>query len=239
MTLTVLATRPLYLQVGDFLAERIATGEWKSGRSIPNELDLAREYQVSMGTMRKALNLLRSQRLISRQRGRGTFVTDRLIPEQDLRLNCIRGPDGERIIADVESAEITEGAANEIERKRLCLLSGDRVYRTRRRRLIGELPFILEEASLPAKVFPGLPIMLSLTHRIATVAHTYGILLGKGEERISIRVASATEVESLGVAPSSPIMVLDRVMRSLDGRAIEWRVGRCQPAAHHYWAEIS
>lgn len=52
------ATRPLYLQVRDFLAERIARGEWKPGAAIPNEGDLAREFGISTGTIRKALDLL-------------------------------------------------------------------------------------------------------------------------------------------------------------------------------------
>ena len=45
------STKPLYVQVRDALAERIATGQWKSGTSIPNEKDLAREFGVSAGTM--------------------------------------------------------------------------------------------------------------------------------------------------------------------------------------------
>ena len=48
--------RPLYLQLRDALAERIAGGDWKPGNAIPNESDLAREFGVSTGTMRKALD---------------------------------------------------------------------------------------------------------------------------------------------------------------------------------------
>ena len=51
-------TRPLYLQVRDALAARIAGGEWKPNSAIPNEGDLAREFGVSSGTMRKALDLM-------------------------------------------------------------------------------------------------------------------------------------------------------------------------------------
>jgi GntR family transcriptional regulator len=36
---TRFSTRPLYLQLRDALAERIAHGEWKPGTAIPNESD--------------------------------------------------------------------------------------------------------------------------------------------------------------------------------------------------------
>ena len=68
--------RPLYLQVRDALAARIAAREWKPHVAVPNESDLAREFGVSAGTMRKALELMRQERLLTRRQGRGTFVND-------------------------------------------------------------------------------------------------------------------------------------------------------------------
>ena len=41
------AKHPLYLQVRDAMAERIAAGEWKPSATIPNEGDLAREFGVA------------------------------------------------------------------------------------------------------------------------------------------------------------------------------------------------
>ena len=68
--------QPLYLQLRDALAERIASGEWKSGDIIPNEVDLARELGVSQGTVRRSLDLLESEHVVTRRQGRGTFVND-------------------------------------------------------------------------------------------------------------------------------------------------------------------
>ena len=238
MALSGFMTTPLYLQLRDILAARIAKGEWKRGSPIPNELDLAREYGVSVGTMRKALSLLHSQRLVSRERGRGTFVTDPSSAEQNARFDRFRGPDGQPVVLARETATITEGAADAGECERLSLAPGERVFRSRRLSFLAERPFMLEQAVWPAQVFPGL-------HRnavppcIATLAQHYGILLGKAEERISVLAASTVDMDSLGVPPASPIMVLDRVMRAHDGRAIEWRVGRCHLGGHHYRAEMN
>ncbi len=41
------SVQPLYLQVRNLLAERIASGVWVPGSMLPNEMDLARELGVS------------------------------------------------------------------------------------------------------------------------------------------------------------------------------------------------
>src|SRR6266487_1979738 len=124
-----LSNRPLYLQLRDALAGRIAGGEWKPGSAIPNESDLAREFGVSAGTMRKALDLMEAERLLTRRQGRGTFVNDQSSDELAARFSNIRGPDGKRVCGQVASAEIAHGPANEMECTRLRLAPEDRVYR--------------------------------------------------------------------------------------------------------------
>ena len=66
---------PLYLQAYQRLAAQIAAGVWPVGKPLPNENDLARELGISSGTVRKALDQLEMDQLVSRQAGRGTFVT--------------------------------------------------------------------------------------------------------------------------------------------------------------------
>ena len=67
------STRPLYLQLHDAPTERVASGQWKPRQALPNEGELAREFDVSVGTMRKALDLMEAERLVTRRQGRGTF----------------------------------------------------------------------------------------------------------------------------------------------------------------------
>src|SRR5487761_2260995 len=66
--------QPLYAQVKALIIRRIATGDWKPGDMIPNEFQLANEYNVSQGTVRKALIAVEGERLIVRRQGRGTYV---------------------------------------------------------------------------------------------------------------------------------------------------------------------
>ena len=61
-----------YVQVADDLADRISQGEL-SGR-LPAERDLASEYGVAYGTIRRAMEVLRKRGLVESVHGRGTFT---------------------------------------------------------------------------------------------------------------------------------------------------------------------
>ena len=66
---------PLYHQLKELLAERIARGEWQPGDMLPTEEQLQEQYEISRTTVRQALKELEVEGRISRQRGRGTFVS--------------------------------------------------------------------------------------------------------------------------------------------------------------------
>jgi GntR family transcriptional regulator len=61
-----------YVQVADLLAARIEAGEL-TGR-MPAERDLAADYGVAYGTVRRAMEVLRERGLVESVHGRGTFV---------------------------------------------------------------------------------------------------------------------------------------------------------------------
>lgn len=232
------STRPLYLQARDALAERIAAGEWKPNTAIPNEGDLARQFGVSPGTMRKALDLLEAERLLSRRQGRGTFVNDQTSEELAVRYSNIRGRAGEHVGGDVQLLGVSEAAVSESECARLRLRMHERVHRIRRLRLSKGRPYMLEEVAMPAALFPGLSEHKPLSHRIVVLAQQFGVLLGKGEERITIGSASPEVASALQVATTTPVLTLDRLVCTLDGRPAEWRFGHCHIADKHYMAEF-
>ena len=58
------------------LRRRISQGSLLLGARLPTERELAIHHKVSRTTVRQAMEILQSERLIARQQGRGTFVTD-------------------------------------------------------------------------------------------------------------------------------------------------------------------
>jgi GntR family transcriptional regulator len=230
--------RPLYLQLRDALAARIANGQWKPNSAIPNESDLAREFGVSAGTMRKALDLMEAERLLTRRQGRGTFVNDQTSVELSARFSNLRSSDGKRPRGLVKTIEITEGSANDMERLRLRLRSQDGVYRVHRTRSERGNVFMVEDVSMPVDLFPKLAEKRGGIGPTIALAQEYGILLGRAEERIGIGNASAVAARALDVAAGTPVLMLDRVVFALDGRPIEWRLGCCHLTDMYYMAEM-
>jgi GntR family transcriptional regulator len=230
-----LSTRPLYLQLHDALAERVVSGEWKPG-PIPNEGELAREYGVSTGTMRKALDLLEAEHLVTRRQGRGTFVNDQTAGNLVSRFVNVRTSDGRRVMGKFAGAKIAKAPANESERERLALGEDDLVHRIHRLRVDGNRTFLVEDVSLPTSLFPTVPDSIP---DIVALAQQNGVVLGKAEERITIKMATPEVSRLLAISDNSAVLVLDRIVYCLDGRPAEWRVGFCNLAnAYSYVAEI-
>ena len=91
----------------------------------------------------------------------------------------------------------------------------------------------------PPPCFRGLDKRTEAASRITLLAQQYGVLLGKAEERISIGQAPQSEAESLGITGSAPVMVLDRIVQTLDGRPVEWCMAWCHLADEYYRADIA
>lgn len=71
-----------YVLVADHLVARIRSGEFDDHPQLPSEVDLARQYGVSLGTMRHATHLLRERGLVKTVRSKGTYVIGQTRYEQ-------------------------------------------------------------------------------------------------------------------------------------------------------------
>ncbi len=66
---------PPFFQLAKILEQKIYSGDFKPGDSLPSEIELGHAYELSRTTVRKCLNVLAERGLINAQQGRGTFVT--------------------------------------------------------------------------------------------------------------------------------------------------------------------
>lgn len=69
-----MARKSLVGVVADELLDRIIHGEFPPGATVPGEHELSARYEVSRMTVREAMKTLQAQRILSVERGRGTFV---------------------------------------------------------------------------------------------------------------------------------------------------------------------
>ena len=66
---------PLYIQLMNLLEDNIRKGNLVPGERLLTEVEMAREYDVSIVTVRNAIGELIDKGLVERQQGKGTFVT--------------------------------------------------------------------------------------------------------------------------------------------------------------------
>lgn len=64
----------LYIKVADHLEARIRSGDLRPGARLPGERDLALDYGVSIGTVRRATDVLRERGAVVTLPAKGTYV---------------------------------------------------------------------------------------------------------------------------------------------------------------------
>jgi GntR family transcriptional regulator len=231
--------RPLYRQVKDLLLKRIGDGIWPPGALIPSEQQIAAELGVSQGTVRKALDEMTGERLLTRRQGRGTFVARHDEARILFQFFKIVPDSGVAIFPESVLRRTENARADEDERRVLNLEPGDRVVRITRIRSLGGRPVISEYLSLPARLFPGLGEDIPIENNLYELySARFGITVSGGQERVKAIAAPPEDASLLGLPPGAPVLAIDRVAVALDGTPVEWRRTLCQTADCAYISDL-
>lgn len=219
-----LSARPLYMQVRDLLVHRIVEGGWKPGASLPNETILAQQFGISIGTVRKALDIMEDEHIVTRRQGRGTFVND--FSNQPNIFTSFYASDGKSIAREIVSKSVQRLSADREAALRLHLSIGDEILEVKRVRINYKKPFLTETCILPARLFRVLPEDFP-SYRLSVLAQQNGIIVGHAEESVTTAGASPADANDLGVSEGTSLLALDRVIYSNREEPLEWRSGRC------------
>jgi GntR family transcriptional regulator len=80
------STKPIYLQIADFICEEIFAKKWEIGEKIPSVREMAIELQVNPNTVARTYLFLEEKNIIKTQRGIGYFV----IPESQAAITTVK-----------------------------------------------------------------------------------------------------------------------------------------------------
>jgi DNA-binding transcriptional regulator YhcF (GntR family) len=67
-------SQAIYLQIADYICEKILLKEWKQDERIPSVRELAVQLEVNPNTVMRTFDFLQQQEIIYNQRGIGYFV---------------------------------------------------------------------------------------------------------------------------------------------------------------------
>ncbi len=234
--------QPLYVQIKGLLEKSLEAGEWRPAEPIPSELELARRFGVSQGTVRKAIEALAADNLVVRRQGKGTFVAthteERTSMFRFLRIRRNDGRDeypGSRLI-DVRRAKATAEVA-----RLLDLKPGEGVIVLRRVLDYGGAPAVLDEITLPGALFKGLTKSRFQAYHGSMYGFfetQFGVRCLSAEEKLRAVAADEASARLLGVAPGTPLLAVDRITLTYGDRPVEWRRGLCVTRDHHYFTRL-
>lgn len=221
------------------MKQRVIDGIWNPGMALPSEFQLAEEFGVSQGTVRKALDALAAENIVVRRQGRGTFVAEHDPQRALFHFFHLVGRDGTRPVPESELLSSRLGKASRSEAAALDIAAGDAVVRMRRLRTLDGEPAIHETLILAAAPFPDILSRPEIPNELYSYYQSeYGVTVARAEERLSAVAASADDARVLGVDEGAPLLQIERRALALDGRPVEWRVSRCNTRDVCYLSEL-
>jgi GntR family transcriptional regulator len=214
---------PLYFQIQSQLLKMINSGKLRAGDSLPGEEELGHVYGVSRMTSRQALQVLKQQGFASRQRGRGTFVTQPKVEKDITHLSGFTAEMhalGMKATSRVLVAEVIPAAAEVAAQLAVEVTSP--IFRLRRLRLADGLPVAIEEGCLPLGLCPGIQKFdFSRVSLYTTLRERYAIRVSSASEILEARAATRQEAKLLEIKSRSSLLIISRTLWSVEGKPIE------------------
>lgn len=227
---------PLYEMVDSLVRKRLVDRVYPPGAMLPSEIQLAREFGVSQGTVRRALDALATEGLLHRRQGLGTFVPE-LEDRRSLFLffNMV-GLDGRQEMPAAEVLEARLVPVGPDDADALDITPGAPVRRLHRLRFFEERPVVYETVTASEHLLPGLgagsdPLP---DHLFRHYEAAYGVTVVDAREEIRAVAASDAVAAHLGVTPGAPLLAVDRIAYTIDRRPVERRVSLCDTSNHLY-----
>lgn len=222
-------TRPLYQQVADEFIQRIVSRRWAPGQSIENETEIARSLGISLGTVRKAFDILTEHELLERQQGKGTIVSDLEAGPMRSRFSNIVDRNGQRVVGEITIHDVELILPSAEVAQAMSVNERTPVLHFERRRTHLGRPFMLEDVYLRVDA----SAQGASTERLEAIAGArwYGQDLATQKvEDVACEIASARDVELFGISRLSSVLKLTRVILSYQSRPLELRYARCNLA---------
>lgn len=211
---------PRYVQLADILRERITRGQWGPGARLPTLEELVKEFDVARVTVRQAVDVLARDGLVSPQRGRGTFVTQRKTGNRRLHTVTTMG-ELEELYRDSkpELLNLGESSAAPKLREDEGAPAPKYFYMRRVHALDGE-PYCVISIHLDDRIFRKSPAKFRRQLVIPLLRSMPGVKIARARQQLTIGLADVDEASHLRVPVNSPIARVRRVFNAPDGTVI-------------------
>jgi len=213
---------PAYNQLVNILRHQIAAGIFRPGDRLPSEAQLCGRYQVSPMTVRRAINILVDQGVVSTAQGRGTFVKPPELGTATFDLQELQSLfSDERTTARI--LEAWPVSATERAARKLAIPVGTRVIYIRRLLCQEGAPVIYHrEYLIYDPTLPTVEAELEVTALRDLFDGSGGAVLKKGELIIEATVLDEEEARLLQAPVGAAAFSLEHTFYDFDDRPASW-----------------
>ena len=232
---------PLYVEVKKKITQSLIQGEWGPGEAIPSEIELANIYDVSQGTVRKAIDDLSAESILVRRQGKGTYVATH--NEENIQLRFLRLTSQFGLNEKLDNQLISfskEKATNKLA-KILNINPSSTIISVTRILTFNENPLILDVIKIPAQSFRGLTaeIIVENNGSMYRMYETdFGVRMLRADEKILAITANSETASHLKVQENHPLLSVERISYTYKNKPLEWRLGLYVTDNHFYRSEL-
>ena len=209
---------PKYVQTAELLIREIAAGRLADGARLPPERDMAGDLDISVGTLRKALNDLTDRGLLERVQGSGNYVRHKAEAAgvyAFFRLELVDG--GGLPTADILSVDRMKKPDDLPNFGR-----SDEGHRIRRLRRLSGVPAALEEIWLDAGWAETVTREDLLESLYLFYRTQLGLWIARAEDRIGVDSVPEWAVPEFNLSAGSAAGFIERWGRTNEGDIAEF-----------------
>ena len=234
---------PLYYQLGLELKKDIEEGRWAVGQVIPSARQIAKDRDVSLGTVQKAISELVNAGYIYRVRGKGTFVAGTTLRRESLRYYRMRlgfsGKDPNWKIK-ITGLDVIEG---EPSINRLLQARGqNKLYRLGRIFMAQGVPQVYTISYLPKKMFKDFETKAMRRMEKVTfyelVEKIYGMPTVYNHELFGLAECDQEIAGALNQEIGKPVLKIEMLSYTFKDRPYEYRISYCLTDQRRLYREI-
>ena len=233
--------QPLYEKVKKKITASLVQGEWRPGEVIPSETELANVYDVSQGTVRKAIDELSAESILIRRQGKGTYVATH--NEENIQLRFLRLTSNFGLKEKLDNQLVSfskEKATNKLA-KVLNINPASTIISLKRVLTFNEKPLILDVIKIPAQSFRGLTAEMVVEKKgsmYRMYETDFGVRMLRADEKIRAINANFESASLLNVKENTPLLSVERISYTYENKPLEWRLGLCITDNHYYRSEL-
>jgi GntR family transcriptional regulator len=231
---------PLYQQLRKALRDAIEDHRLSVDEALPPERDLASEFGVSRITVRKAVDELVAEGLLTRRQGAGTFVAQRPEARVEKSFSTLSSFSEDMISRGrrPESAWLSRsaGAVTPEEALMLGLSPGSLVYRFNRIRYADSEPMAVEHSTIAGF---ALPSEAAVEESLYTALDRHSARPVRALQRLRAVLFTGDRAKLLGLEEGAPGLFIERRGFLRDGRVVEVTQSYYRGDAYDFVAELN